>query len=196
MTEAYNFERDLLETCGAKRMSRVVKALSSGQVDAVPGGVPVNYLIFEEAKGDVRGYLDEADAFDIAWVLRVLHHIATGLNQLHSAGIAHQDMKPSNALIFEDGASKVADLGCADQAGSQSPRGEQRVPGDRTYAPPELLYGHVPSDWKQRRQACDLYHLGSLALFLFTGVTTTYRGRHTCEWLVSVECPNVARFEP
>lgn len=134
---------------------------------------PVNYLVFEEASGDVRTHLDGTATFETAWVLRVLHQIAVGLNQLHAEGIAHQDMKPSNTLIFGDQSAKVADLGCADQAGSTSPRGQFQVAGDPKYAPPELLYSFVPSDWGARRQACDLYHLGSLILFMFTGVHTT-----------------------
>lgn len=69
--------------------------------------------------------------------------------------------------------SKVADLGCADQRGRESPRGEYEIAGDPQYARPELLYGEVASDWSTRRQAADLYHLGSLILFLFTGIATT-----------------------
>jgi serine/threonine protein kinase len=173
MTSAYVFERNLLELCGERNLSRVVRALAAGQFDIGNGQPPVNYLIFERADGDVRSHLDAIQEFDAAWVLRVLHNVAVGLSQLHAQGIAHQDVKPSNTLIFDGNLSKIADLGCADQIGELSPRGNLRVAGDPKYAPPELLYSYVSSDWRTRRRGCDLYHLGSMILFLFTGVTTT-----------------------
>src|SRR5579884_2655268 len=107
---AYNFERNLLQECARKRMDRVVVALEDGAVK-VDNGVfgTVNYLIFEPADGDVRKHLAAATAIELRWILRCLHHIATGLHQLHSSHVAHQDTKPSNVLVFEGIVSKVAD---------------------------------------------------------------------------------------
>jgi len=154
----------------------LVVALEDGsvKVDDDPFGFgTVNYLIFELGDGDVRSYLSIAGKFDVAWTLRCLHHVATGLHQLHSSGVAHQDLKPSNVLVFEGVLSKVADLGCASIKGMECPRDGRRIAGDRTYAPPELLYGYQDGEWSRRRQACDLYHLGSLATFFFCGLGMT-----------------------
>lgn len=171
---AYNFERTLLRQCAEKRMDRVITALEDGSVRVDDGvfGV-VNYLIFESADSDVRRYLSAAQGIEVTWKLRCLHHIATGLCQLHTAGVAHQDLKPSNVLVFDGHVSKVADLGCASVKGATSPRDDFGFAGDGTYAPPELLYGHFDTEWTRRRQACDVYHLGSMAVFLFCGIGTT-----------------------
>src|SRR5574341_2097711 len=139
LTEAYNFERDLLARC--KHMDRVVRALSDGSVSV--NGEVVQYLILELAAHDIRKYLDLAERFDTAWLLRALHHIATGLGQLHGAGIAHQDLKPSNVLVFGDRISKVSDLGRASSKGIIAPHEEYQIAGDPQYAPPELHYGYV-----------------------------------------------------
>src|SRR5262249_27237780 len=117
--------------------------------------------------GDVRKYLDVAARFDSAWVLRSLHHVATGLRQLHSAGIAHQDVKPSNVLVFDAKISKVADLGRASSQGESPPHEDHHIAGDPEYAPPELCYHHVVPDWNQRRLGCDAYLLGSMVVFFF-----------------------------
>ena len=57
MTEAYNFERDLLAKCKDQQLRRVVTPLTDGTV-RVPGNFgfldTVCYLIFEQAKGDIR----------------------------------------------------------------------------------------------------------------------------------------------
>lgn len=177
ITAAFNFERDLLKICTDRRMDRVVRAISSGvaKVAEVPFG-KVPYLIFEEADGDVRSHLDNNAPTTLAWKLRCLHHIATGLMQLHGADIAHQDVKPSNVLIFDaeqrHQISKIADLGRASQAGTVCPYDSLAWPGDPAYAPPEFHYGHLESDWNRRRIGADLYLLGNMVSFLFTQTTT------------------------
>lgn len=174
LTEAFNFERDLLNKCRDSRMTKVVLALGDGKVavSSDPIGV-VQYLIFELADGDVRTYLDFSDKFDLAWVLRSLHHVAVGLNQLHGAGIAHQDLKPSNILVFKGNSSKLSDLGRAAYKNRRSPHDGYKIAGDLSYAPPELLYGYVDSDWSVRRYGCDAYLLGSMVVFFFTGTAVT-----------------------
>lgn len=174
MTSAFNFEVDVLERC--KGMNRIVRALDHGEIevegaDLVPN---VSYLIFELAEGDVRAALDRIGAaFDYSFALRVLHHSTAALAQLHGGDIAHQDVKPSNVLTFKRGPSKLADLGRAAHQNLNAPHDEHDCAGDPAYAPPELLYGEVAPDWRMRRQACDLYLLGSLAMFLFSGATMT-----------------------
>jgi eukaryotic-like serine/threonine-protein kinase len=175
LTSAYIFERDLLARCATAHMSRVVLAFDSGDVD-VPGfGLlsRVNYLIFEKAERDVRRHRDLMQRLDVAWVLRSLHHVATGLSQLHHEGISHQDLKPSNVLVFEDESSKVGDLGRAARQGQVAPHEALVIAGDRTYAPPELLYGQADPDAFLRRRASDMYQLGSMEAFFFTGLGTT-----------------------
>jgi eukaryotic-like serine/threonine-protein kinase len=174
MTSAFLFEVEVLRLTASKNLSRVVRALDSGATAIVlPGGSQserINYLIFEVADGDVRDAIDAAELIDDAWKLRMLHHATTGARQLHGSDIAHQDLKPSNVLVFNRGEeAKVADLGCASLRGTSSPRDGVVIAGDRTYAPPEQLYGHEEPDWRRRRLACDLYHLGSLGVFLFAG---------------------------
>jgi len=175
MTAAYNFEADLCEKCKDRHMRRVVTAVGKGTVYLDPNDpvTVVQYLIFEQAENDVRVYLDKFDAFDTAWVLRALHHVATGLNELHMAGIAHQDVKPSNVLVFPQEGSKVADLGRAADKETAGPFDEWGVAGDQGYAPPELLYRHVAGDWNTRRFGCDAYLLGSMVVFFFARVSMT-----------------------
>ena len=171
---AYNFERRLLQSCAEKRMDRVVTAIEDGsiRVDGGPFGT-VNYLIFEPADGDVRRHLATAEKIEVAWKLRCLHHIATGLYQLHSARVAHQDLKPSNVLVFDGRNSKISDLGSASIREVECPRDSADFAGDSTYAPPELLYGQRDQEWTRRRQACDVYHLGSMVAFFFCGIGMT-----------------------
>lgn len=92
-------------------MSKVVKAIDGGKISA--GGSVVEYLIFEPAKGDIRSHLDSLTSFDLVWRITCIHNICIGIRQLNGAAIAHQDLKPSNVLDFEDEGEKLADLGRA-----------------------------------------------------------------------------------
>ena len=176
MTAAYNFERDILEKCKSYRLSRIVRVLDSGKLPPQDGDLSsvVEYLIFECARGDIRSFVTFNKNFDKAWALRTIHQTAVALHQLHSAEMAHQDLKPSNLLIFEDDRLKLADLGRAFDRYNSAPHDELTCAGDPTYAPPELLYGHAPENWQIRRFGCDLYLLGSLIVFFYTGTSMTH----------------------
>ena len=173
MTVAYNFERSLLQICRERRMSRVATPLADGAV-TVPGFGEygrVMYIIIELASGDIRTHRDTIKDLDLAWCLRSLHNTAVGLSQLHRTGIAHQDLKPSNVLVFPANGSKVADLGRASHRGRPSGVDGLQIPGDTGYAPPEQRYGYHFSSEFERRFAADIYHMGSLLFFHFAGVS-------------------------
>jgi len=176
LTESYNAERDLLRMCGERRLSRIVVALHDGVI-VLPEYqmAAVNFIILETADNDIRGLLNHSDAIDIVVRLRCLHHVATGLQQLHKIGCAHQDVKPSNVLVFNSAdprpESKVGDLGRASHQTREVWHDHLDIVGDPTYAPPEQLYRATPIEFGPRRLACDLYQLGGLACFLFTNWT-------------------------
>jgi eukaryotic-like serine/threonine-protein kinase len=175
MTEAYNFERDVLQKCRDRKLTRVVRAIADGNVQVSTGAGPqvVQYLIFEKADADSRNFINTSKAFDIAWALRSLHHITIGLRQMHANDMAHQDVKPSNVLVFNNDSSKISDVGRAAYKGHSPPHETLSCPGDPTYAPPEVLFNHREADWGPRRLACDLYLLGSMVSFFFSGVAAT-----------------------
>ena len=173
LTESFIFERDLLNACRSKKLNRVVTAIDNGRLGDTPNEL-VFYLVFELADGDVRGRLSNLGRIDLAWNLRTLHHVATALQQLHGLDIAHNDIKPSNVLLYRGRESKVGDLGRASVRGVLPPHEGFNIAGDKTYAPPEQLYGYVAADWGCRRLGCDAYLLGSLVLSLFTGFGMTH----------------------
>lgn len=173
IVRAYNFERDLNRHCTDSQMSRVVRVLAADALPVEGSELPVNYLIFELAEADVRHRLGDLAGDDLGWKLRTAHHVATGLRQLHMAGVAHQDLKPSNVMDFGGDGSKVGDLGSAWHSGEMSPLVEATFPGDPDYAPPECHYEFEMADVRARLKARDLYLFGSLVLFLFMGVDAT-----------------------
>lgn len=177
ITDSHAFECSILDVCIRAKLDRIVNILGQGEFDHPDnsGGVAVPYIIFELADGDIRKIVSRSNKLDDAWRLRVLHNVAVGLQQLHGQKIAHQDLKPSNVLMFDKAqkGAKIGDLGRASQQGNGFEHDKFVIAGHPSYAPPEQVYGIRPERWEDRREGCDLYHLGSLATFLFAGTTPT-----------------------
>jgi serine/threonine protein kinase len=175
LTGAFNAEYSLLEFCSTSKLDRIVRTIGTGYASppagvAVAVAMPVPYLLFELAEGDIRAFVGKSDRAEDHYRLKYLHEVTIGLQQLHAHRIAHQDLKPANVLVFEIEGAKIADLGRASRDGVPAPHDNAGIPGDRRFAPPELRYGEIPTSWVDRREASDLYHLGSLMTFVFAGV--------------------------
>ena len=168
---SYIYERDLSEHCKNKYVTNVSIVKEAAQT-IVPGvEVPiVPYLIFDLAEGDVRKHLDFSDKLDNVWKLKSLHEIAVGLRQLHQIEVSHQDLKPSNVLVYNTG-SKIGDLGRSMCRDIDGPYNRQIFTGDYNYAPPEIMYRYYENDWIKRVFATDCYLLGSLFVFYFLGIS-------------------------
>lgn len=191
LVSAYNFERDLVRQC--RNMRHVVNSLDDGTLRFPEAPMlPVPYIIFEAAdRGDIRSFIQTSTTLDNAWMLRSLHNTAVGLMGLHNHEISHQDLKPSNVLVFEEQGghlSKIGDFGTA-SIRDGGPRNHWPIAGDRNYAPPELLYGELSADWRVRRLGADIYQLGSLIVYYILGsgltsliMTKLSPGEHWMSW--------------
>jgi eukaryotic-like serine/threonine-protein kinase len=166
LTEQFIFERDILEEC--RNSDRVVTAIDDGEFQPENQVVRIPFLIFELGVGDIRRHLNTIERI-FPWKVRAFHHIATGVLQIHRKKIAHQDLKPSNAVVFLEH-TKIADFGQASRQGVTGPWDHARFPGDGNYKPPEFSYGMTYGDFVRRRLGADVYMLGALAIFLFTGI--------------------------
>ncbi len=171
MTNAYIYERDLSKHCQNKHVTKVSFVKESGQEYMMCYSIPlVPYLIFDLAEGDVRKTLDFSLELDYAWRFKSLHDIAVGLKQLHTIEVSHQDLKPSNILVFNT-ESKLGDLGRSICRDIDGPYSKRVFTGDRTYAPPEIWYRFYEKDWIKRVFATDCYMLGGIVVFYFSGIS-------------------------
>jgi eukaryotic-like serine/threonine-protein kinase len=90
LTDGVRCETELLQQC--RRMDRVVSALEFGYIREHKGQrlvIPIPYIIFERADGSIRNLVRARVQPSAEWCLLTLHHIATGLMQLHRQRIAH-----------------------------------------------------------------------------------------------------------
>lgn len=173
---AFNFEKQLLNRCKNNKLNRVSLILDEGEENFPEFTIPgVPYLIFEMADGDVREHMNFSKSVENTWKLKSLHNVSVGLKQLHSVGISHQDIKPSNVLLFDEAKiSKLGDLGRSLCSDIIAPHDKGGFNGANSYTPPEYLYGYFSEpDYYKKTGATDLYLLGSLIVYYFTGTNMT-----------------------
>ncbi len=182
LTTEAEFEKEALDYCGGRRMSRVIRLVAHEYVNVGPGALDrVSCLVMEFGPADLRAHITGTSSIPASWSIAVLSDVALALDQLHRGGVAHQDVKPSNVISMSTrvppsvGATaqsanmKLGDLGRIVRKDVAGPFDDIPWPGDKTYSPPERWYGHRPSEWQDERDASDAFMLGSLIFFVFTG---------------------------
>ena len=156
----YNYERELLEYCKANSTSKIVLVKEYGVINNPHGMIPVPYLTFNLADGNVKHYIKFQNDLDFSWKLKSLHDIANGLQHI---------------LQFNDD-SKLTDLGRSKCKSKKGPYDDLIYSGDKTYAPIEIYKEFSflqPTDWYDRNLAMESYLLGNLITFYFTGLNMT-----------------------
>lgn len=171
------WEKEMLELCQHHGLSRIVRFVGHEYYLADESSDDptsrVSCLIMEVGKGDLRAELNLDANRSFSWKLYVIRDVCLAVDQLHRKGVAHLDVKPSNVIAVpsEQGdGMKLGDLARSVRKGASGPFDEALWPGDPGYMPPEKWYGYRSSQWNDEREAADLYLVGSLLVFLITGV--------------------------
>lgn len=132
----------------------VITIFDFGFEDRVP------FLVTEFIEGNTLAALIQQNGalpWDVG--LFMLQQLAQGLNAIHHQNIIHQDIKPDNIFISNEGEVKLGDLGFSvtlDQV-------DQQIQGTPAYLAPEVVEG-LPVDFRS-----DLYSLGLVGYEMLTG---------------------------
>ena len=133
----------------SERESRILREVSHDHVIPLvetfwqPGGRYV--LVFPFVPYDLETLLRH-DSLSRNQSLRVIRSLFRALAHLHSLGIIHRDVKPSNILLQSlNGPVYLGDFGIAwspNDGDSEPARSKVTDVGTTSYRPPELLFGH------------------------------------------------------
>ncbi len=154
------FEREI-QACRTLDHPNVLRVLEHGQT---PKGKP--YLVTEYCAG---GSLETAARFsEPGDGLRFFQQIVAGVAHAHShePPIYHLDLKPENILL-KGGVPVVGDWGICFIEDGQVTVSKEGPRGSMYYCPPELRGPKISGDLPL--PAADVYSLGKVLYFLFTG---------------------------
>ena len=129
-----------LGAAGLEREIRIMRQLNHPNIihlhDVLyASSVDTAYLFIEWADcGTLMDAINGHHKFNEATLASIFHQITLGLSYLHSQGIVHKDIKPSNILLFSYGAAKLSDFGIG-----HSFQSAEAVVGTPAYQAPEMF---------------------------------------------------------
>ncbi len=121
------------------------------------------FIIMEYVDGKSLFHSANGKAVDQEDALRIVSAVCSGLENAHSHGILHRDIKPGNILLDPSVSPKIGDFGLARALESQIQDGEQ-IFGTPGYTAPEVL--EPPFTFDQR---ADVFSVGVMLHELLTG---------------------------
>lgn len=121
------------------------------------------FIAMELLPGEPVSRLARREPFSVGESLRALRDVGSALAALHSAGIVHRDVKPSNIVRLPGDGFVLLDLGLARDLDSRSLTGPEDVVGTVAYLAPEVLQG------ADATAASDVWALGIVFLEMLTG---------------------------
>ncbi|KAI4341020.1 hypothetical protein MLD38_025796 [Melastoma candidum] len=126
--------------------------------EAPDGPLLFNLLLEYAPGGSLSDVIRKQHRLEEAEIARYARQIAMGLDCLHSRGIVHGDLKPTNVLIGLGDRAKIADFGCAKMVEEAS----ARISGTPMYMAPEVARGE--------EQGCpaDIWALGCTVIEMAT----------------------------
>ncbi|YCM46648.1 bifunctional protein-serine/threonine kinase/phosphatase [Verrucomicrobiaceae bacterium 227] len=99
-------------------------------------------------------------------VIKIIRQLITGVRTLHRRETLHQDLKPDNVLLDENGTVKIIDYGSCRVAGMteiSTPFGQPEALGTIDFSAPEYRIGGTATP------ASDLFSIAAITYFLLSG---------------------------
>lgn len=121
------------------------------------------FIVTELIRGTTLRARMDAGPLSTVHVARLGAEIASALDHVHSHGIVHHDVKPSNVLLSATGSPHLADFGLSRTMHDRSRETSETLVGTLAYMAPEQLLGQGAST------ASDIYALGLTLLEALTG---------------------------
>ncbi|HVH45992.1 MAG TPA: serine/threonine-protein kinase [Labilithrix sp.] len=125
------------------------------------GTKPLPILVMELVEGVTLERVIQSRTFDMKRCLKVLDDVLAGLEAMHSVGLGHLDIKPSNVLLRRGEQGVLVDFGLAGRKIRQGC-------GTGPYGAPEV-WGVLPEGFVPSPVAADIYSFGCIAFEMLTG---------------------------
>lgn len=125
------------------------------------------YYVMEYIEGrTLQQKIDDEGPLELSEIRQILPQLISGLRSFHRLDMLHQDLKPGNIMLSEEGVIKIIDFGSTRIAGIAdvaSPIERKKLLGTREYTAPEYRLG------EQAGTQADQFALGTMLYYLLSG---------------------------
>jgi serine/threonine protein phosphatase PrpC len=105
------------------------------------------YYVMEYIEGKtIEQWIVDQDELDLTVIRNIVSQVCAGLRAFHRLDMLHQDIKPGNIMITNEGLVKIVDFGSTKIAGIAeiaTPIQRKTLLGTKHYTAPEYLLGQV-----------------------------------------------------
>lgn len=150
-----------------KNESKAIAVLSHPnivRVFNVSFGDRLQYIVMEYVDGiTLKEYIEQQGVVNWKEAVHFMGQILAALQHAHDKGIVHQDIKPQNIMLLQDGTIKVTDFGIARFSRMDSKTTSENAIGSVHYISPEQARGEMTDD------KADIYSVGVVMYEMLTG---------------------------
>ncbi len=153
-------ERFKKETLTARSISHenVIRIYDLGEAEKI------KYISMEYIKGqDLRKFIQTSGSLTFETAINLTRQMCEALKVAHQKGIVHQDIKPSNVMIDNNGQAYIMDFGLARSLYIDEEGITGGISGTPQYMSPEQARGEKVD------QKSDIYSLGIIMYEMLTG---------------------------
>ncbi len=157
---------DRSELIRLDRETRAIGSLSHPNIVAIYDVVregEQHVIVMEWVDGVTLADLIALGPLPISRVLKILAPLSSAIDAVHSNGIIHGDIKPSNIMLTADGTVKLMDFGISRQFDETMFARTDAIIGTAAFMAPEQLRG-APSTPQS-----DIWALGGVLYYMLTG---------------------------
>ena len=125
------------------------------------------YYVMEYIEGKtLEQWIEDQTETDLTVIRNIVSQAISGLRAFHRLDMLHQDIKPGNIMITNEGVVKIVDFGSTKIAGIadiSTPIERSELLGTKNYTAPEYLLG------RSGTTQSDLFSLGCVVYEMITG---------------------------
>lgn len=150
-----------------KNESKAIAVLSHPNIVRVYNvsfGDRLQYIVMEYVDGiTLKEYIEQQGIINWKEAVHFVGQILAALQHAHDKGIVHQDIKPQNIMLLQDGTIKVTDFGIARFSRSDVNTISDKAIGSVHYISPEQARGEMTDE------KADIYSVGVVLYEMLTG---------------------------
>lgn len=150
-----------------KNESKAIAVLSHPNIVRVYNvsfGDRLQYIVEEYVDGiTLKEYIQQQGVINWKEAVHFTGQILAALQHAHDKGIVHQDIKPQNIMLLNDGTIKVTDFGIARFSRTDNNTTSENAIGSVHYISPEQARGEMTDD------KADIYSVGVVLYEMITG---------------------------